>query len=293
MATQSMPAAVSLTTILVATDFSAASDAALHFGSALARRQQAKLLLFHALGFEPGYPKPMQSSAPLLSGDENAANIRLALALESPEMSGIPREALLCRGELWPLLEMQIRRFDIDLVVVGTHAREGLSKLLLGSVAEQVFRQSPCAVLTVGPHAELDYLADGGFRRVLYATDFSPGSRHALPFAISMADQNLALLHVLCSDIASAEYGATVFDQQHCLEARERLRRMAPRTAEADTLVEVGFPASTIVRVAREQNASLIVMGVNPSSQFAATHLPWATAHCVIRDAHCPVLTVR
>ncbi len=285
--------AVALANILVATDFSAASDAALRFGAALAHRQRSKIYLFHALPFLPGYPKPMEGGPPEVSGDENEANIKLGQALIRPELSGVACDALLCRSELWPALEANIRRFAIDLVVVGTHGREGLKKLLLGSIAEQVFRQSPCPVLTVGPHVEFDTLQDGGFRRVVYATDFSDSSLHSLPFAIALAKQNLSMLHVLCSDFSAGEYGRTVFDSEDVVDTRERLRHLLPPGIEAEEMVEVGFPASTIVRVARGLNASLIVMGVNPSSQFAATHLPWATAHRVICDAHCPVLTVR
>ncbi len=283
---------VALSTILVATDFSAASEAALRFGSALARQQRAKLYLFHALPLPAGYPKPMEP-VPEISGDENEANIRLAAALSAPEFTGITHEALLCRGELWPALEANIRKFSVDLVVVGTHGREGWKKLLLGSVAEQVFRQASCPVLTVGPHVELDTLQDGGFRRVLYTSNFSESSLRALPYAITLARQNLSLLHVLCPDFNASEYGAAVFDSEDVIETRERLRHLLPAGMDADEMVEIGLPASTILRVAREQNASLIVMGVNPSSRFAATHLPWATAHRVICDAHCPVLTVR
>ncbi|MGI9103657.1 MAG: universal stress protein [Terriglobales bacterium] len=285
--------AVSVSTLLVATDFSPASDGALRCAAALAQRLQAKIFLLHVLPFQPGYPKPMQLMSTELDGDENDANAKLYQALSAPELKGIPHEALLCRSELWPALEANIRHLHAGMVVVGTHGREGFRKLLLGSVAEQVFRQSTCPVLTVGPHLDLDCLQDGGFRRVLYATDLSESSRHALPYALALAKQNLTLLHVLCSDITAAEYGATVFDRQDFASARDSLRTMIPPSMDADVIVESGLPASTILRIAQEQNANLIVMGVNPSSAFAATHLPWATAHRVICDAHCPVLTVR
>ncbi len=286
-------AGVKLATLLVATDFSPASEAALRCAATLARQQASKIYLLHVLPFPPGYPKPMQLPAPEPVGDENDANTKLYEALAAPDLSKIPHQALLCRGELWPVLEANIRQLRADLVVVGTHGREGFKKLLLGSAAEQVFRQSPCPVLTVGPQVDLDCLEGGGFRRVLYATDLSDSSRHRLPYALALAKQNLTLLHVLSSDITAAEYGATVFDQQDFATARNGLRAMVPADMDADALVESGLPASTILRVAQEQNANLIVMGLHTSSAFAATHLPWATAHRVICDAHCPVLTVR
>ena len=66
-----------------------------------------------------------------------------------------------------------------------------------------------------------------------------------------------------------------------------------PAGSNTDVVVEVGIPGEIIVRVAHAQNASLIVMGLHSPSVFAATHLPWTTAHRVVCDAHCPVMTVR
>jgi nucleotide-binding universal stress UspA family protein len=284
---------VSLSHILVATDFSPCSDAALLFAAALAKQLQAKVSLFHCLSLEPGFPKPMQSSLPELDGERNTAAIRMHQTLSRPQFGGIETDAIIGRGELWPVLAATIRKHEIDLIVVGTHGRDGLRKLLLGSAAEQVFRLSARPVLTVGPHADPACLEDGGFRRVLYATDLSASSLHGLPFAVTLARQNLILLHVLCADLAAGEYGATTFDDLDFYQKREELRRLIPAGIEAEAIVDAGLPASTILRTAKERNASLIVMGVNPSSAFAATHLPWATAHRVILEARCPVLTVR
>jgi nucleotide-binding universal stress UspA family protein len=108
-----------------------------------------------------------------------------------------------------------------------------------------------------------------------------------------MGKQNLTLLHVLYRDMAAAEFGSTVFDHQEFYDTREKLRGLIPPGVAAHATVELGIPADTIVRTAREQNSGLIVMGVNAKSALAATHLPWATAHRVICDSPCPVLTVR
>ena len=287
------PASLSIAHILVATDFSPCSDAALDFAAALAKLQRAKVSLFHCLQMEAGFPKPMQASLPELDGDKNTATTRMHEALSRAEFAEIETDAIIGRGELWPVLKATMRQYEIDLVVVGTHGRDGLRKLLLGSAAEQVFRHSARPVMTVGPHADPSCLEDGGFRRVLFATDLSASSLHGLPYAVTLARQNLVLLHVLCSDLASGEYGATTFENLDFFEKREQLRRLIPSGVEAEAIVDTGLPATTILRVAHKQNASLIVMGVNPSSAFAATHLPLATAHRVILEAHCPVLTVR
>ena len=93
-----------------------------------------------------------------------------------------------------------IEEKSIDLIVLGTHGRRGLKKLVLGSVAEQVFRRAPCPVLTVGPHTAQRGNAQASIATILFATDFSSGSHHALPYALSLARANhshLILLHAV------------------------------------------------------------------------------------------------
>ena len=76
----------------------------------------------------------------------------------------------------------------LTLIVISTCSRKELEKLLLGSVAEEVFRNAECPVLTVGPHATR-WPADGNLRHIVYATDFGPESVHGLPYAISLAEK--------------------------------------------------------------------------------------------------------
>jgi nucleotide-binding universal stress UspA family protein len=211
-------------------------------------------------------------------------------------MAGIESETLLAQGDLWLELQGMIEKHDIDLVVIGTHGREGLKKLVLGSVAEEVFRRAPCPVVTVGPHVAPECFEQGRLRRVLFASDLSPSSLHALPFVTMLAQQHqasLTLLHVVATAVPNMDYDATAYVERELDEAREQLQRFVPAGSKADVVVEVGVPDEIIVRVARAQNASLIVMGLHLQSVFAATHLPWTTAHRVVCDAHCPVMTVR
>lgn len=92
-------------------------------------------------------------------------------------------------------------------MVIGTHARRGLGKLLLGSVAEHIFRHADCLVLTVGPGSLQGSPVGSGraIRPFLFATDFSEASLRALPYAISAANRfgtKLVLLNVM-SEIPS------------------------------------------------------------------------------------------
>ena len=84
------------------------------------------------------------------------------------------------------LLEL-IDRLHIDLIVLGTHGRGGIKKLVLGSVAEEIINRAPCAVLTVGPQVHARLTSEFKLRRILCATDLRAGSDRVLTYALSLA----------------------------------------------------------------------------------------------------------
>jgi nucleotide-binding universal stress UspA family protein len=296
MAVVSSPPLVSLQNILVATDFSPCSQIALHCAAVLARQGKGNVFLAHVLPFAPMSPIPMDAGPVFPVAVAKDPRFRMKELVSSPELAGIARETLLGQGDLWLVLQDMIEQHDIELVVIGTHGREGLKKLVLGSVAEEVFRRAPCPVVTVGPHVAPECFEQGRLRRILFASDLSPASMHALPFVTMLAQQHqasLTFLHVLASAVPGADFDATASVERELEEARADLRQLVPAGSKADVVAEAGVPDEIIVRVARAQNASLIVMGLHSQSVFAATHLPWSTAHRVVCDAHCPVMTVR
>lgn len=296
MAAVSSPPLVSLQNILVATDFSRCSQIALHCAAVVARQAKGNVCLAHVLPFAPMSPIPMDAGPVFPVTITKDPRFRMKELMSAPDLAGIARETLLGQGDLWLVLQGMIEQYDIELVVIGTHGREGLKKLVLGSVAEEVFRRAPCPVVTVGPHVAPDCFEQGRLRRVLFASDLSPSSIHALPYVTMLAQQHqasLTFLHVVASAVPDAEFDTTASVERELDKAREDLRQFVPAGSNANVVVEVGIPGEIIARVARAQNASLIVMGLHARSVFAATHLPWTTAHRVVCDAHCPVMTVR
>ena len=130
---------------------------------------------------------------------------------------------------------------------------------------------------------------------VLFATDFSEGSLHALPYALSLAEESnaeITLLHVL----EQLEPMPLEYSKELLSDYRKRLWDMVPTDAslwcKPHVAVESGLAADLIVRKANEGHADLIVMGVH-SAGLAANHLPWTVIHSVVRHARCPVLTVK
>ena len=145
---------VTLTKILITTDFSEVSDRALDYGIALARRYDARIYLAHVIT-----PDPFQFAEPQLAQAtyekvRQAAEEGVTDILISGKLRGVPHEVLMEEGNVWPTLDKMITQHEIDLVVVGTHGRGKVQKILIGSVAEEIFRQANTAVLTVGPGSE-------------------------------------------------------------------------------------------------------------------------------------------
>lgn len=292
-------AGIQLRHLLFATDFSPSSDQALPYATTLARRYGARLLLAHVLGEEAPIPFEAEPLPAQFDNETKAAERRLTTLLNSDLLSGLRCEPVLRRGELWAALGDIVEKEKVDMIVCGTHGRGGLGKLVLGSAAEQIFRQSPVPVLLIGPSVVPDLLAEGRFGRVLFATDLSPDSLLALPYAASVAQENnaeLVLLHVVHpAGSIPVEFDSGDLTSQLCASAEERLKQEAQQCAGVAlrTPVEVGFALEKILENAAELRASLIVLGVKPTAPRVRSHLPWAIAYRVVCEARCPVLTVR
>jgi len=279
--------------ILLATDFSSSSEAALPHALALARRYDARLLVAHVIRPDLFEMVPQDHSDAVRVSARRHAEEQIARLQVSGRLRGVPHQVLVGEGPLWSVLSHDIDEHEVDLVVVGTHGRTGSRKLLLGSVAEEIFRLAPCPVLTVGPRVVALGPLDSP-QKVLYATDFRVETERASAYAISIAQEHqahLLLLHVVKDVVPSAGNASILLEF-----FMRRLKGLVPADAELwcdpEYLVEFGDPTEVILRLAQERGAELIVLGIRRSGTFAG-HLPPATAYKVVCRAHCPVLTIR
>jgi nucleotide-binding universal stress UspA family protein len=210
----------------------------------------------------------------------------------------MPHDMTIGTGSLWNELDEAIRAKSIDLIVIGTSGRTGAAKALLGSVAAEILRRAPCPVLTVGPHCTGSAKEHLEMREILYATDFSPESLTAAPYAISLAQENQAEL-ALVNVIQTSGDVELVHPEQYVDSSWRRLRDLVPPEAELwctpTCIVTQGIPAKAILKIAGERKPDLIVLGVKgvDKSMRVATHLSRATAQEVVANAPCPVFTVR
>ena len=279
--------------ILFLTDFSEPSELALQFAGTIAREFGAEIHALHVL-----LPQPLLYTSAeainAIAAVEEAANIELKRV--DSQLSGVSHETISMRSpDVWSAVDQAIATCCADLIVLGTHGRTGLQKLVLGSVAEEIFRKSPLPVLTIGPSVRKGVHGAGHFRRVLYATDFGAEAKAAAPYALSLAQENqaqLVLLHV----IPSVEKGR---DHLSVAEAMHGLLECAPaerdRWCRPEPLVQYGQPAERILGEAVGRGVDLIVLGARGTEGRvrAAIHLQHSVAYRVVANAPCPVLTVR
>ena len=135
-------------TILVPTDFSEVSAPVLQVAQALARDHQAKLVLMAA---PPPPPPSAEVYVPFSDYAGLTAEAQRQLDALTQEISGLPVETKVQVGEPGPTIVETARTCHADLIMMGTHGRTGLTRLLMGSVAEYVLRYAPCPVLTIKP----------------------------------------------------------------------------------------------------------------------------------------------
>jgi nucleotide-binding universal stress UspA family protein len=191
-----------------------------------------------------------------------------------------------------------------DFIVVGTHGRTGLDHIMLGSTAERVIKQAPCPVLTVrvaSIHGEKEADAPPCIRHLLVPVDFSSPSLDALEYAIQVVDRfgaRLTLLHVLEPIYHDLELGLGRIEQEvqkrtHWEAQLDGLAQVVKeRGLPAGAAVLGGIPSESIVTYARGKGCDLIVMGTHGRRELSRVQYG-SVAEAVLRQAPCPVLTVR
>jgi nucleotide-binding universal stress UspA family protein len=290
---------INLKNILFATDLSECANKALPYALSVARRHGATV---HAACVMPTSSALLYMEASdweSVAAAEERQISDCTSALEK-QVRDVPHRVTIPTGNTCDALMQIIKEQSVDLLVVGTHGRTGVRKLLMGSVAENLLRRAECPVLSIGPNVSGTPLREARFRHILFATDFSQESLSALPYAISLAEEEearLLLLHVV------NEPAAGIVDLESTTRFLERrLKSLIPPEADfwchTDCLIEFGPhfapPAERILQIAQSRAIDLIVLGVRPvrDNMGLTTHLSSTTAQ-ILTQATCPVLTVR
>lgn len=286
---------VDIQRILCPTDFSAHARRSLDAAIVLARWYQAEITVLHVLPAGADADRAAAEPDPGLR-DELCSFAEVSIA------QGIPTHVSLRVGG--PVEEILAKAGESSLVVIGTHGCGGFERWVLGSVSDKVLRKAPCPVLSVPHRPEDAERPPHLFRNILCAVDFSATSLKALDYAVSLtreADGRLTLLHVVeglpdHEPRINLHFNVAEYRLYVLRDARERLGRLLPEEArawcEAATTIASGKAYREILRGAREMAADLIVLGVHGWGAMDP-QLFGATAHHVVREAACPVLTIR
>jgi nucleotide-binding universal stress UspA family protein len=294
-ATKLAKSALTLRNVLFATDFSAACNNAWWYAVSVAKHYHSKLFVVHVISPLVYRSVPPQLLAEAQKQTRLEATAQMArLQRRQGGTTGLESEAVLREGDVADTLLRLVSEYNIDLLVVATRGYRHLKRLLLGSVAEKLFRQAFCPVLVVPLQARRSSDRALGIRRIVCPIDFSPASSAALAFAILLArdyEAQLILVHVVEGAVINS-----VEDMHQLREPAEgRLRQLLPARHDLafEPLLEVAFGAPTegISRIAAEYQSDLVVVGVHSAGPRQA-HEYERTAYRIIRWSQCPVATI-
>lgn len=268
--------------ILVPTDGSRSAEAAARHGLLLAEAFEAPLHVLSVIDDrDPGGLAEAQARDAVSTLEERFEQ-ESDLSCRSAIEHGSPYEAILSYAS----------DNDIDLIVMGTHGRSGLSRVLLGSVTERVIRLSSDPVVAVPPHAlvrERD-----GYERILIPTDGSPAATAAVDHGVAIAERTGAAVRVLC--VIERERRLPPVGDQLRDEASEAVAAVAQRASNRDvsltTHVQPGTPHEVINNFVSAHGIDLVTMGTHGRSGLRR-HLLGSVTERVLRTSDAPVLTVR
>jgi nucleotide-binding universal stress UspA family protein len=293
---------MSLTTIVAGVDLSQPSDQALERAAALAQLNHAKLLVVHAETDDAPIEHVSNEMAEQLGRVSEALRIeeakRLGERLDRMHERGITADLVGRAGPAGEVVAQVAAENHAELIVIGTHGRTGISRLLLGSVATAILRHAPCDVLvcrgTSGPSP---------FLRPLVATDFSPAAARALRNAAALTAPGTAIDVIHAWQLPAGSWGATILGSARFPWSTVRDAVLNAAKSQTDQLVEghkdlghplhvvleQGPPASVITHAAERGGHDLIAIGTHGHRGFRRLLLG-SVAESTIRHAPCSVL---
>lgn len=292
----------SISTLLVAHDFSDTAALALRQAMALAKTNEARLVLAHVVELIPLGPYPAIKGGANDLAIKDIAEQRTSEIAAEARSEGCDLEVVVRVGEPGATLVEIAEEVDADLIVIGTRGLTGVQHVLLGSTAESVVRRAPMPVLTVHPD---DALLAPPLSTVVVPTDLSPEAEIApQTFADLFAVGTKPRLHLVYADrtppyLEPFKHSVLELTGQPDPIKEELLERMAPN---AKALEEKGFrvechvidgeAADAIPEFAEELSAQAIVLSTQGRSAIVNALLG-RTAQRIVQKAPCPTLTVR
>jgi len=286
--------------ILCPLDFSEFSVKAYDYAQSLAQHYGAKLLLQHVVqpltATYPYYAFPDTINEAFWNLDSHAEK-KLDEFVAEHQMGGFHTERFVHNGTVTDCVLEFAEKEGVDMIVMGTHGRQGFDRLTMGSVTEKVLRKAHCPVLAVRKPAH-DFVSPGDvtepvrLQRILLCTDFSDHSSRALAYALSLAmeyNAELTMLHVLENMPAADDLQGSLADFTRRLE--DPVPEEARNWCKICSAVRIGKPYQQILQMALETETDLVIMGVRGRNAVDLA-LFGSTTHRVIQLGASPVLAV-
>lgn len=284
---------VSIDSVVFATDFSTCSEKAGQYARLLARYYSAGLIVAHAFQASQAAMEA-ESFSHNFSRQRKDLLSRLTSIVKAPG-EGVEAEAVLLEGNTETAIAALAEKHAPALIVLGTHGPGRVQREFLGSAAERILRSTPWPCLVVGPRVPNASEHAVPFRRILYATDFTPAAARAAIYAISLAKDAGADIDVL--NVVPVK---TVDHPDRLSELREHfydeLDRLVPGQAREfcnpRSFVETGNAHQQIQEHIRQHDIDLLVIGVRKSSHLDL-EIRMSNAFRLVIESPCPVLTIR
>jgi nucleotide-binding universal stress UspA family protein len=296
---------LSIKNVLVTTDISERSEAAFAFAASLARQHGSTLHLLYVETFNHAftYASDVPLAIPSTQWMDDVRKEREAQLLDSAKKFGggvslkvIPHFRV---GPPAVQIIACAKEVSADCIVMSTHGRSGITRLLFGSVTEQVLRESSCPVLCVKPGEKA--MSSGP---VLLTTDLSPESLSVLPYAKALAREHNCELHVatVLEDLIYLQPEGIyplkpvewMIEEHRSME--NQLRQLAADLCKdginAVPHIKHGHAAKEINQLATEIKAACIVLATHGRSGLGRMMLG-SVAEDILRGSKCPVLALK
>ncbi len=293
--------------ILCGVDFSDFSSMTLSYGTALCKEYGAKLYVCHVIDLPPatkygdGILDPLEHKRRSIEyAHDHIENLLGDAAIDWEPSVTIGRTA----EEIARLAAEN----HVDLVITATHGRSGLKRMLLGSVTERLMHILPCPLLAVrlpGKPGDFKPYRPIIMKRILVGCDFSPDSELAFNYGLSLAQEfesELHLVHVIeppiYEDIIKGEerFDENRSEEDLRVQLKESLDNMVPEEARTWCKPVVALVAGRsdeeLAKYALVNKMDLIVLGVRGHGLVEKLFIG-STTDRVMRQAHCPVLSVQ
>jgi nucleotide-binding universal stress UspA family protein len=286
-------------TILVPVDDTDRSKAAAQRAISIARGTGARICLLHALSF-PASAIEAGIRDELVDEFRESETHRFSEFCDALDGHGVEISKSFVERDPVEAIDELARECRTPLIVMGTHSRRGLDRLILGSIAEQTLQNARGgALLVVREDVEA---ASQPIRSILFATDFSESAQQAEAMLVSWARLYGAEVEVFHSiretAVLFAPYavvGSSDFEGEMYDAAKQRMRRVLERLKAqgifAKSKIVYGRPEEEILRRAETTNADLIAIGTRGYSGLNR-FLLGSVAQRVLRHAPCSVLVV-